>query len=77
MARQVTHDIKNGLIPLRNVFRHLSQVEAGDPAALATVFGERRGTIDASIDYLENARHQLRAAVTGAGPAPLRCQHRG
>jgi signal transduction histidine kinase len=53
MARQVTHDIKNGLIPLRNVFRHLSQVEAGDPAALATVFGERRGTIDASIDYLE------------------------
>lgn len=53
MARQVTHDIKNGLIPLRNVFRHLSQVGAGDPNALATVFAERRGTIDASIDYLE------------------------
>lgn len=53
MARQVTHDIKNGLIPLRNVFRHLSQVGAGDPDALATVFEERRGTIDASIDYLE------------------------
>ncbi len=53
MARQVTHDIKNGLIPLRNVFRHLSQVDGRDPAALATVFAERRGTIDASIDYLE------------------------
>ena len=53
MARQVTHDIKNGLIPLRNVFRHLSQVETSEPAALAAVFGERRGTIDASIDYLE------------------------
>jgi two-component system sensor histidine kinase AtoS len=53
MARQVTHDIKNGLIPLRNVFHHLSQVETSEPAALATVFGERRGTIDASIDYLE------------------------
>lgn len=53
MARQVTHDIKNGLIPLRNVFRHLTQVEASDPAQLATVFAERRGTIDASIDYLE------------------------
>ena len=53
MARQVTHDIKNGLIPLRNVFRHLSQVDRRDPTALATVFDERRGTIDASIDYLE------------------------
>lgn len=53
MARQVTHDIKNGLIPLRNVFHHLSQVETSEPAVLATVFGERRGTIDASIDYLE------------------------
>ena len=53
MARQVTHDIKNGLIPLRNVFRHLSQVDRHDPTALATVFDERRGTIDASIDYLE------------------------
>ena len=35
MARQVTHDIKNGLIPLRNVFRHLSQVGAGDPDAFS------------------------------------------
>ena len=53
MARQVTHDIKNGLIPLRNVFRHLSEVETSDPATLGAVFGERRGTIDASIAYLE------------------------
>ncbi|MEE2636553.1 MAG: ATP-binding protein [Acidobacteriota bacterium] len=53
MARQVTHDIKNGLIPLRNVFQHLSQVQTSDPTALVTVFGERRGTIDAGIDYLE------------------------
>lgn len=53
MARQVTHDIKNGLIPLRNVFRHLSQVDAHSPAELSTVFDERRGTIEASIDYLE------------------------
>src|SRR6266550_2681147 len=26
LARQVNHDIKNGLAPLRNVFRHLTQV---------------------------------------------------
>ena len=53
LARQVTHDIKNGLIPLRNVFRHLSQVDAHSPAALSAVFAERRGTVEASIDYLE------------------------
>ena len=66
MARQVTHDIKNGLIPLRNVFRHLSQVEASEPAALATVLGERRGTIDASLDYLET----LATNYARLSPAP-------
>ncbi len=66
MARQVTHDIKNGLIPLRNVFRHLSQVEAREPAALATVFEERRGTIDTSIDYLET----LATNYARLSPAP-------
>ena len=68
MARQVTHDIKNGLIPLRNVFRHLSQVETSDPPALATVFGERRGTIDTSIDYLET----LATNYARLSPAPDR-----
>jgi signal transduction histidine kinase len=52
-ARQVNHDIKNGLIPLRNVVRHLTQVERDDPGALAGVFAERRSTIDSSIAYLE------------------------
>jgi signal transduction histidine kinase len=53
LARQVNHDIKNGLIPLRNVVRHLTEVEHDDPATLASVFGERRATIDSSIAYLE------------------------
>ena len=53
LARQVTHDIKNGLIPLRNVMRHLTQVSRDDPAALASVLAERRQTIDSSIGYLE------------------------
>jgi signal transduction histidine kinase len=53
LARQVNHDIKNGLIPLRNVMRHLSQVERDDPAALAAVYAERRTTVDSSIAYLE------------------------
>ena len=53
LARQINHDIKNGLIPLRNVMRHLAQVERDEPAALSSVFAERRQTIDSSIQYLE------------------------
>jgi signal transduction histidine kinase len=53
LARQINHDIKNGLIPLRNVMRHLTQVERDDPAALPRVFAERRQTVDSSLAYLE------------------------
>jgi signal transduction histidine kinase len=53
LARQVNHDIKNGLIPLRNVMRHLSEVQRDDPAALTAVYAERRQTVDSSIAYLE------------------------
>jgi signal transduction histidine kinase len=53
LSRQITHDIRNGLIPLRNVMRHLSQVEHDDPTALPAVFAERRQTMDSSIVYLE------------------------
>ena len=53
LARQINHDVKNGLIPLRNVMRHLAQVERDDPAALGSVFSERRHTIDSSLAYLE------------------------
>lgn len=53
LARQINHDIKNGLIPLRNVMRHLAQVERDDPGTLPRVFAERRQTVDSSIAYLE------------------------
>ena len=53
LARQVNHDIKNGLIPLRNVMRHLAQVERDDPRALGDVFAERRTTVESSLAYLE------------------------
>jgi len=53
LARQINHDIKNGLIPLRNVMRHLRQVERDEPGNLPGVFAERRGTVDSSIAYLE------------------------
>lgn len=54
LARQVNHDIKNGLTPIRNVFRHLMQVAQEDVSELPRVFGERQGTIESSITYLEN-----------------------
>lgn len=53
LARQVNHDIKNGLAPLRNVFRHLMQVVREEPAKLPHVFTERQGTVESSINYLE------------------------
>lgn len=53
LARQVNHDIRNGLTPIRNVFRHLAQVAEQDPAALPTVFAERRATVESGVAYLE------------------------
>ncbi len=53
LARQVNHDIKNGLGPLRNVFRHFRQVAEKEPASLPKVFTERQGTVESSIGYLE------------------------
>jgi signal transduction histidine kinase len=61
LARQVNHDVKNGLVPIRNVLRHLSQVARESPAALPAVFEERRGTLESSLDYLDTlARNYAR-----------------
>src|SRR2546430_15360605 len=54
LARQVNHDIKNGLIPIRNVFRHLGQAAGDSPDRLAAAFRDRQATVEASISYLEN-----------------------
>lgn len=61
LARQVNHDVKNGLVPIRNVLRHLSQVALESPGSLPAVFEERRGTLEASLDYLDTlARNYAR-----------------
>lgn len=54
IARQVNHDIRNGLLPIRNVIRHLDEVAREEPAQLATVFRERTGTLHSGIGYLES-----------------------
>src|SRR5207248_1868909 len=43
LARQVNHDIKNGLIPIRNVFRHLLEAARGGPDGLAAALRDRDG----------------------------------
>ncbi|MEO8200871.1 MAG: HAMP domain-containing sensor histidine kinase, partial [Gemmatimonadota bacterium] len=61
LARQVNHDIKNGLAPIRHVLRHLHQVADQEPANLAAIYRERQGTLESSVDYLEKlAQHYAR-----------------
>ena len=53
LSRQVNHDIRNGLAPIRHVVRHLAEVSERQPAELPGVFAERRGTLESSVAYLE------------------------
>ncbi len=63
VSRQVNHDIKNGLAPIRHVLRHLTQVAQQEPANLPAVFEQRRGTLESSVGYLETlARNYARLA---------------
>lgn len=54
LARQVNHDVKNGLIPVRNVMHHLAEVARDDPARLPDVFKERERTLESGLAYLES-----------------------
>jgi signal transduction histidine kinase len=50
----VNHDLRNGLLPIRNVIRHLSEVARESPQELSSVFVEREGTLQGGIGYLES-----------------------
>ncbi len=66
LARQVNHDVKNGLAPLRNVLRHLAQVARDRPTELPKVFAERRQALVSSLNYLES----LAANYAKLSPSP-------
>ena len=69
MARQINHDIKNGLAPIRHVMRHLAQVAESEPDRLPAIFAERRDTLQASLEYLETlARNYARLTPPPATP---------
>ena len=66
LARQINHDVKNGLAPIRHVLRHLTETAVQAPDQLTMVFAERRATLESSLTYLEDlARNYARLA-----PAP-------
>jgi signal transduction histidine kinase len=69
IARQVNHDIRNGLVPIRNVVSHLADLAREQPAELPRVFLERQRTLDTSIEYL----HALAANYARLSP---RLEHR-
>jgi signal transduction histidine kinase len=67
LARQVNHDIKNGLTPIRNVFRHIVQHADAEPSQLREIVRERSSTVEESINYLENlASNYSRLSQRGA-----------
>jgi len=68
LARQVNHDIKNGLIPIRNVLRHLVQAAGEGPKRLAAAFQDRERTVESSVSYLET----LAANYARLYPQPAR-----
>lgn len=53
VARQVNHDIRNGLTPIRNIVAHLVQVGREEPAQLSTVWMERGDALVSSVEYLD------------------------
>jgi signal transduction histidine kinase len=66
IARQVNHDIHNGLTSLRNIFRHFSQVADEEPETLASIYRDRQKEIHESMDHLEKlAAHYKRISVRG------------
>ena len=69
LARQVNHDVRNGLVPIRHVLTHFGEVAEREPAELARVFTERRPTLESSVAYLETlARNYARLSPqAGAG----------
>lgn len=74
LARQVNHDVKNGLVPIRNVLRHLGEVADQTPETLPQVFRERKATLDSGVAYLETlAAHYARLSPREGGqPSDVR-----
>lgn len=71
MARQVNHDVRNGLVPIRNVLRHLDDVAGESPEELPEVFRQRRRSLASSVSYLETlaGNYERISRQAGSGSA--------
>jgi signal transduction histidine kinase len=54
VARQVNHDIRNGLTPIRNIVAHLVQVGKEEPGELPKVWKDRGEALVSSVEYLDD-----------------------
>ncbi len=70
VARQVNHDIRNGLTPVRNVLRHLGEVATEEPAQLPEIFLERRDNLEEGLAYLEQLADRYARLSPVAKPEP-------
>lgn len=68
LARQVNHDVRNGLVPIRNVLRHLDDVAESAPDQLPSVFEQRRESLASSVAYLETLAGNYRRLSSRARP---------
>ena len=69
LARQVNHDVRNGLVPIRNVVSHFEEARRDGPGALASAFDQRSGTLERSLAYLDELAAQYRAVAAHGGRA--------
>lgn len=53
VARQVNHDIRNGIAPLRHVLRHLRETAVEEPDQLAGILQERWPHLEEGLSYLQ------------------------
>jgi len=64
LARQVNHDVRNGLVPIRNVVAHLDEAQQEGGDALSAAYRERSATLTQSLAYLDELADQYRAVAT-------------
>ena len=63
LARQVNHDVKNGLVPIRNVLSHLDEAHGEGRDQLAKAFADRRETLSGSLAYLDTLAGQYESVA--------------
>ena len=69
MARQVAHEIKNPLTPIRLGIQHLRRVQRDRPAALGAALGETSDRILAEIERLDTIARAFSRFAAPAGDA--------